>query len=257
MKSFSEEIEKVVREASTLMLQSFEIRQKDGYANIVTSSDIAVQEYLCSKLKELIPGSGFLCEEEDLRQNGFEYTWIIDPIDGTANYARGLDHCAISVGLKHFDTIISGVVFIPGTGELFRADKGEGAYRNDISIHTSERPFCDAVIFTAFSVYHKEYTDICSNIIRDIFLQCNDIRRLGSAAIELCYVAMGRCELYFEYLLSPWDFTAASLILTEAGGYLSTPDASPLSFDRPCGVIAANSRENLENLQKITKKHIK
>ncbi|MBQ0006316.1 MAG: inositol monophosphatase [Alistipes sp.] len=256
MKSFSEQIETVVREASRLMLQPFEVTQKDGYANIVTSSDVAVQNFLCDRLKELIPGSGFLCEEENLQQSGFEYTWIIDPIDGTSNYARGLDHCAISVGLKHFDTIISGVVFLPRTDELFRADKGEGAYRNGIPIHVSERSFEDAVICTAFAVYHKEYTDICAHILRDVFLKCNDFRRFGSAATELCYAAMGRCELYFEYLLCPWDFAAASVIVTEAGGYLSAPDSSPLSFDSPCGVIAANSRENLKIFQDIIKKHI-
>lgn len=91
----------IVREASQLMIgDTFEVSQKDGYANIVTSSDIAVQEFLCRRLTELLPGSGFLCEEDDVNDLNHEYVWIIDPIDGTANYSRGIAECAICVGLK-------------------------------------------------------------------------------------------------------------------------------------------------------------
>lgn len=247
-------IKEIVRKASELMLTDvFEVQQKEGYANIVTSSDVAVQEYLRKELAELLPGSGFLCEEEDRHDLNHEYTWIIDPIDGTANYSRGIRECAISVGLKKGDSMHMGVVYLPRAEEMFWAEKGRGAYLNDRQIHVSDRPFANGILCTALAVYHKEYAKVCSDIILNTFMQCNDIRRFGAAAPELCYLAMGRCELYFEYILSPWDFAAASLILEEAGGYLSDLKGNTLDSTSPTGVVAANTKENLNRLLGIVK----
>lgn len=239
----------IVREASKLMLvDAFDIEQKEGFANIVTSSDVAVQDFLKARLAKLLPGSGFLCEEEDRHDLSHEFTWIIDPIDGTANYSRGIRECAICVGLKHGDAMEMAVVYLPRTDELFHAERGKGAFLNGRPIHVSKRPFANSIMCTALAVYHKEYAQVCSDIIVETFLQCNDIRRFGAAAPELCYLAMGRCELYFEYLLSPWDFAAASLILEEAGGVLSDLSGNPLDPTAATGVLAANSRESLERL---------
>lgn len=317
----------IVREAARLMEEaSFEITNKEGYANIVTSTDVAVQEYLCTHLKELLPGSGFLCEEDDIEEvdelttlqgvqecrstgmqtlpseatNALEpqnlktskpeqYTWIIDPIDGTANFARGIDQCAICVGLGVVNkvdeltskqvnklndseannssttsnsdfpssggvrggfpaTIILGIVYIPRTNELFFAERGKGAFRNGKQIHVSDRPFANGILCTALPVYHKEYAPLCSKIILEAFTQCNDIRRFGACAPELCYLAMGRCEMYFEYLLSPWDFAAASLILTEAGGVIADLNGNAPTYLHPSGIVAANNKENLDRM---------
>lgn len=247
-----EQLTGIVREASRLMVSNgFEIEQKEGYENIVTSSDVAVQNFLCERLLELMPGSGFLCEEKGVNDTQHEYTWIIDPIDGTANYSRGIDQCAICVGLEHGDEMQMGVVYIPRTDELFHAEKGKGAYLNGMRIHVSGRPFGNAVLCTALPVYHKEYAEICSRIIVDAFGKCNDIRRFGACAPELCYLAMGRCELYFEYLLSPWDYAAASLIVTEAGDVISSSDGSRLRLTEPTGVIAANNKSNYQQLLDI------
>lgn len=249
-----ERIKDIVREASKLMVaDGFDINQKEGYANIVTSSDVAVQDFLKEHLAELLPGSGFLCEEEDMHDLTNEYTWIIDPIDGTANYSRGIRECAICVGLKHHEEMEMSVVYLPRANELFHAIKGKGAYLNNRQIHVSDRPFQNAILCTALAVYHKEYTQICSEIITTAFMQCNDIRRFGAAAPELCYLAMGRCELYFEYLLSPWDFAAASLVLTEAGGCLCDLEGNQPMLTKPSGIVAANSNENLAKLMKIVK----
>ena len=121
------ELINIIREASKLLLNDFEISQKDGFSNIVTSSDIAVQEFLCEHLAQLLPGSGFICEEEDINDATHEYTWIIDPIDGTANYSRGIGQCAICVGLRHNDHMEASVVYLPRTNELFHAEYGKGA----------------------------------------------------------------------------------------------------------------------------------
>ena len=177
----------IVKEAAGLMVtDGFDISQKDGFANIVTSSDVAVQSFLCDRLAALLPESGFLCEEEDMNDTSRELTWIIDPIDGTANYSRGIAQCAISVALKHAADIVLGVVYLPRTGELFTARRGCGAWLNGRRITVSARPFANAVMCTALPVYHKEHTGLCSAIIRDVFMQCNDIRRFGAAAPELC-----------------------------------------------------------------------
>ncbi len=241
-----------VREASAFMAtEHFDVSQKGGYANIVTTSDLAVQDFLCERLAMLLPGSGFLCEEKDIRDASHEYTWIIDPIDGTANYSRGIDQCAICVGLKHNDDMLMGVVFLPRTNELFSAEKGRGAFLNGKPIHVSDRPFEDALVCTAFSVYHKELTDICAKIVTEAFRQCNDFRRFGACAPELCYLAMGRCEVYFEYLLCPWDFAAASLIVTEAGGIITDRDGNALTYMEHHGVIAANNEDSHRRFLKI------
>ena len=254
---YIKELIDIVREASKLMLpENFEISQKDGFSNIVTSSDIAVQEFLCERLATLLPSSGFICEEEDINDASHEYTWIIDPIDGTANYSRGIGQCAICVGLRHNDHMEMSVVYLPRTNELFHAERGKGAFLNGKPIHVSDRPFQNGIMCTALAVYHKEYAKVCSDIICDTFMQCNDIRRFGAAAPELCYLAMGRCELYFEYLLSPWDYAAASLILTEAGGCLSDLQGNALTCITPSGVLAANTKENLDRLTSIVSKHI-
>lgn len=251
------DVKSIVVEASSLMLTAdFEIKEKGDVANIVTTSDVAVQEFLCNKLSYVIPGCGFLCEEDDMIDLSHEYTWIIDPIDGTCNYARGIDQCAICVGLMHYDKLILGVVYLPRTKELFHAVKGKGAFRNDQPIHVSDRSFENAVMCTALSVYHKEHTKVCSDIITDTFLKINDIRRFGAAAPELCYLAMGRCELYFEYILSPWDYAAASVILTEAGGSISNLNGNDIDGVSQSGILAGNTRENLVTLQEIVARHI-
>ena len=255
----------IVIEASKLMqTDGFSISQKQGEANIVTSSDIAVQEFLREQLNRLMPGSGFICEEEDVHDSGHEFVWIIDPIDGTANYSRGIRECAVCVGLQHVREMEMAAVYLPRTDELFTAERGKGAYLNHPQsgkpreqINVSKRPFQDAIMCTALPVYYKQYASVCADIIREVFLQCNDIRRFGSAAAELCYLAMGRCEMYFEYLLSPWDFAAASLILEEAGGMLCNLHGGRLNNTRQSGVLAANSRENLNRLVGIVETKLK
>ena len=244
-----ERIIPIVREASGLMVRSgFEVMEKGSNVNIVTSSDIAVQEFLVGKLSEIVPGAGFFCEEEDLNDVSHEYVWIIDPIDGTANYARGIDHCSISVALAKGGEVIAGVVFSPWRNELFHAEKGTGAFLNGKPIRVSGKPFKDGLMCTAMSTYRKEYAKVCSDIIFDVFMRCNDLRRFGSAALELCLMAAGQIDLYFEMRLQPWDYAAASLILSEAGGASCGFDGEPLSLTKQSLVLAANSRDNLDDL---------
>lgn len=247
----------IVKSASSLMMtREFAIKQKDGVANIVTSSDIAVQKFLIGELSGLLPGCGFVCEEEGVLDPDKEFVWVIDPIDGTTNYARGIDHCAISVGLKHGDDIELGVVYSPSRGELYSAVKGQGAFCNGKPIHVSDRPFEAGIFCSALSVYHKEYAEACSDVILETFSQCNDVRRFGAASVEICFLARGLCELYFEMSLMPWDHSAGLIILREAGGVISNLSGNTPSFSHPDLVCAANSPESHARLLSILRKHI-
>lgn len=248
---------RIVREAAQYIMPAdkIEITQKDGYENIVTTSDLAVQDFLRSRLSTLIPDCGFICEEGDIADISHSDVWIVDPIDGTANYARGVDQCAICVGLCHDGEMQIGVVYIPRTDEMFYAERGKGAWRNGQQIHVADRTFEDTIMCTAFPVYYKEQSAWCARAIHEVFMQCNDIRRLGAAAPELCYIAMGRFDMYFEYCLGAWDFAAASIIVSEAGGSLSDINGNPLNPMKASGVLAANSQANLNRLIKIIKSH--
>ncbi len=234
----------------------FTVTEKDKPANIVTTSDIKSQRYLIDKLSRLIPESGFFCEEEDLRDTDGEYIWVIDPIDGTANYARGIADCAISVALIHRGRAVLGVVCGIFTGDVFSATRGGGATLNGKPISVSKSYFKNGILCTAMSLYKKELAKVCSDIIYEAYMECNDVRRFGSCAMELCYLAAGRCELYFEIRVFPWDYAAGYLILEEAGGILRGLSDSELDFNRPTVLVGANNVENYEKLSQIVNKHL-
>ena len=241
----TEKIIPIVKEAAGLMVRSgFDVVEKGSSANIVTSSDLAVQHYLVERLGALVPGSGFLCEEEDLDDISHEYIWIIDPIDGTANYARGGQDCCISVALARNGEVCAGVVYSPWRKELYHAEKGYGAFLDGRRLGVSGRSFKDGMLCAAYCTYYKEHAKACSDIIYDLYMRCNDFRRYGSAAIELCMLAAGSIELYFEMRLQPWDFAAASLVIKEAGGTVCGFGGRPLDPFKPGMVIGANTREN-------------
>ena len=247
----------IVREAARLMTRSgFDVMEKGSEVNLVTSSDLAVQEFLVGRLSGLVPGAGFLCEENDLADISHEYVWIIDPIDGTANYARGIGDCCISVALSHLGELVEGVVYIPWRDELCSARKGSGAFLNGRRLKVSDRPMSACLFGTAMSAYRKEFAKVCSDIIFDVYMRSNDVRRFGSAAVELCMLAAGQLDLYFEMRLQPWDYAAASLILSEAGGVSCGFDGGPLSLDKASLVLAANSEENLADILSTVRKYL-
>lgn len=248
----------IVKEAGLIALKKdFTVEQKDGYENLVTSADKEIQRFLYRRLTELLPGSGFIGEEEQLHQSGKEYSWIVDPIDGTANFSRGIPEYAISVALARRREIVLGVVYNPADGNLFRAQKGKGAFLGNKRIHTSSRVFANGIFLTAMSLYRKEYAPVCNDIIMETYGRCNDVRRFGACALELCYLACGQCDLYFELRVQPWDCAAAILILQEAGGCASGLHGAAFTWDGPMLVAAANNSENLSQLNSIISKHLK
>lgn len=242
----------IVRNAGRLMKpDNIEILQKENASNFVTSADINVQRFLHDELTALLPGSGFIGEEGDEQAAGSEYTWVVDPIDGTSNFIREIGMSAISVGLLKNRKPYIGVIYQPYRDEMFWAETGKGAYLNGRSIHVSDRDFRHSHLCSAMSTYNKDYAKPCFNIIERVYHESDDLRRLGSAAVELAYLAAGRVELYFEIRLFPWDVAAAIPIVQEAGGCFEVMFEEALLLERPMAILAANSKENFEKLRTI------
>lgn len=246
----------IVREASKLMTTEITIEQKGNGSNYVTSADVNVQHYLEEHLPKLIRGSTFLGEEEDEQVIESEYIWVVDPIDGTSNFIRGLGASAISVGLVKNGKPYLGVIYEPYKDEMYYAEQGKGAFLNGKQIHVSGRDFEHATMCSAASLYNKDLAEPCFKIIQQVYYQSDDFRRFGAAAIELAYLAAGRIELYFEIRLFPWDMAAGQVIIEEAGGIVEYLHEDGLPLDRPAGMIAASSKENFQKLREIVYKEI-
>lgn len=239
----AQEAEAIVREDGALVrsLQHPQVYSKEGHANFVTEADIASQEFLLEKLARLLPGAHFFAEEQQENHLRPGYNWIIDPIDGTTNFMRGYRPSAISVGLVEDGTGVLGLVYDPWADELFTAVKGGGAFCNGAPIHAADVPLENALIAFGSSPYYRERAEATFAAVEEVFLSCGDVRRSGSAALDLCYVAAGRSDGFFESILSPWDFCAASVILEEAGARVGAL-GGPLGYEKGTAVIAGSPR---------------
>lgn len=255
----------VLASAQFTKVDSFSVEEKEGESwNIVTSADVAVQDYLQKELLALIPGAGFQGEEKHQQDIAKEVCWIVDPIDGTTNFARGMQQSGISVGLREGSELVLGVVYNADLDDMFWATKGNGAYLNGRKLSVSNKDFAHSIICTAMSLYRKSYAKMCSDVLLETYGQCADFRRFGVASLELCYLAAGRVDTFFELRLFPWDFAAAAVIIREAGGVISTMvwDNGParlspeMILDAPSPIIAANSEENLKKLGGIILSHM-
>ncbi|MGI5879949.1 MAG: inositol monophosphatase family protein [Syntrophomonadaceae bacterium] len=223
----------------TVRLDTEDISVKSSRRDFVTAYDLSVQESLIGKLDEILPGTGFLCEESDFcRKSNNGFYFIIDPIDGTANFIRGINYNCISVALKFYESIILGIVYNPHTDELFMAEKGKGAYLNGENIMTSNLSLCDGLVIFGTSIYNDTVTHDTFSLAEILYKSCLDIRRFGSAALDICMVACGKAELFYELSLSVWDYAAASLILNEAGGRITTINGNDLNFSHGSSVLA-------------------
>lgn len=240
------QIIEVVKEAGKIVLsahnQENAVTAKEGKKNFVTKYDVAVQEFLFRELGKEFPDVEFVGEEgeNNLSTNGLRF--IIDPIDGTTNFMQDYRCSCISVGLCKGNDVIAGVVYNPYTDELFSAEKGKGAYLNGNSIKVSERLLSDGLALFGTSPYHPENTDETFKLLRKVFDFSRDIRRSGSAAYDICMIACGRCEVFFEKSLQPWDIAAGTLILKEAGGIALNYQGRDISFSTPNDVVFANPK---------------
>lgn len=228
----------IIREARR---ENIEIDEKAGRANYVTEYDRQVQEKLRRELCEICEDAIFVGEEGET--NGYEERgkyFIVDPIDGTTNFIKDYHASCVSVALITDGAAQFGAVYNPYLDEMFYAVKGEGAFCNDKRIKVSDEPLSNGLVLFGSSPYNEELSRKSFEVAYEFFTKALDIRRSGSAALDLCSVAAGRAELYFELILQPWDYAAGSLILEEAGGVITDFEGNKIRFDRPCSVLARN-----------------
>lgn len=210
-----------------------------GSADFVTAVDIAISEYLKKELNSRYPEIGFFSEEEAGTLQ--DYCWILDPIDGTTNLVYGYNMSSVSLGLYKDGKIIFGVVYNPFSDECYTGYIGQGAFLNDKRISVSNRPMSESIIEFGAGSTRKQDADESFALGKEIFKRCIDIRRICSSALDLCFIAAGRIDGYFETKLKPWDYAAGSLILKEAGGEITDYSGAELPMYKPSSVIASNS----------------
>ncbi|MFK7906485.1 MAG: inositol monophosphatase family protein [Chitinophagales bacterium] len=203
-------------------VQNNQIEEKDRN-QLVSYVDTTSEKRLIAALKEVFPEAGFIAEENTTAQNSEkEWQWIIDPLDGTTNFLHHIPSFAISIGLMHQDEIVLGVVLEINRMECFSAWKGGGAYLNGAAIHVSQNGLMrNALIATGFPYYDFSILQDYVKVLQYFIEETRGIRRLGAAAVDLCYVACGRFDGFWEHSLSPWDVAAGSLIVQEAGGVVT------------------------------------
>ncbi len=202
-------------------LRSAEIETK-GLNNFVTYVDKTSEQQLMQALKKILPEAGFIAEESPGAKTADQYNWVIDPLDGTTNFIHGLPVYSISIALMENDEVVSGVVYEPNQDECFYAWKGSPAFLNNKVIEVSKSATInDSLLATGFPYYDYSKLDQYLELFHFLLKNSQGIRRFGSAAVDLAYVACGRFDGFYEYSLHPWDVAAGSLIVKQAGGILS------------------------------------
>lgn len=220
--------------------------------DFVTQVDFAVQQTICYALKESWPEIQFMGEERDNSDIDFSRPyWVLDPVDGTTNLIHNFHHSVISLALVIQHEPQFGVVYNPYYDEEFTAILGGGAYLNGQSIHVSTVPsLSQALVFVGTAPYRRNEMDENFRRIQRVYLAGHDVRRFGCTALELCYLACGRADGYFEFGTKPWDIAAGWLILREAGGEAVSVDGSRPPLDRESAIVATNGRFT-EELRKL------
>ena len=241
-----EKIVAAVRAAGDMIRDAHNIerdtREKTGAADLVTKYDVAVQEFLRRELLGICPEADFFGEEGQHETLTKDWVFIVDPIDGTTNFVRRLHYSNISVALAHDGQVEYAVVYDPFADELFSAQKDCGAFCNGLPIRVSDKDVAHAVFLCGSTIYDRSLTERSFSLMRQLYEKGLDFRRFGAAALDLCQVAAGRVELFYECRLSPWDYAAGSLIVAEAGGTVTTLADTPLDVLHPSSVFATNAK---------------
>ena len=240
-----EELTALVRRAGELVTGARQIgshtHEKTSAADLVTDYDLAVEAFLKANLAQRMPEALFFGEEEELAGDPSRgWVFIVDPIDGTTNFVRGFHQSAISVALIHDLEPQLAVVYDPFKGELFAAQRGRGATLNGRPIRVSDRPLSQGLFIMGAAIYRREYLGPTMALTAQLLERSCDFRHFGAATLDLCYIACGRAEVFFEYSLAPWDYAAGSLIAREAGAVASTLEGEPLPMVRRASVWIAN-----------------
>ena len=219
-----------------------------GKFDFVSYVDKNTEIMIIKQLSELLPSAGYITEEGQAEYNEEEYCWIIDPLDGTTNFIHDFAPYCVSIALRKGSTILIGVVYEVCRDECFYAWKGGGAYLNGRAIFTSENTLMEkAFVGIGLPYNYKKYKPVAEHVISHLYGGCMGIRITGSAAANMCYVAAGRYDLWFEAYIKPWDFAAGALLVTEAGGIVSGFDNNP-DFMASHHIIASSNHTLHKNV---------
>ncbi len=242
MRELLNQIAACARQAGEIILNSHKssVHAKEGHFNYVTDIDVKVQDFLRSSLLSLLPQASFYAEEQENGLFPEGLVFVVDPIDGTINFMRNRKCSVVSIGLLNNKEAVMGVVYNPYSDEMYTAEKGEGAFCNGERIHVSSTEITDALVSVGTTPYNAEFSVEGMRIASDFLRVSGDLRRTGSAAQDLCDVASGRTDIYYELQLSPWDYAAGSIIVQEAGGVFVSIGHDRPYFDSVCGVLACN-----------------
>ena len=246
---------KVCRKAAKILIRDFgEIENLQvslkGPGNFVTASDKKVEKIIIEELQKARPTYSILSEEIGEINNDESFKWIIDPIDGTSNFLHGIPHFAISIGLEHDKEIICGIIYDPIKDEMFVAEKGNGAYVNNKRMRVSSRSkLKDCLIFTGGprqnpkdkELFFVEYKNF-SSIVR------TPIRKMGSASLDIAYVAAGRCDGFWQRNLNYWDYAAGIILVKESGGFVTDFNGENRYIENET-ILVTNSKINKEMIE--------
>ncbi len=227
-----------------------------GLNDLVSYVDKEAEEQLVANLSELIPEAGFITEEKTINRTGEVYNWIIDPLDGTTNFIHGLPTYSISIALYEGSKPVLGVVYEINRAELFYSYKGGPAFLNNNIISVSKRnTLADSLLATGFPYYQFEQQEQYMRLLAELMQRCHGLRRIGSAAVDLAYVACGRFEGFFEYNLNSWDVAAGAFLVQQAGGKIMNFGGGE-EFLEKREILAVNGLVDTELLEAI-QKHFK
>lgn len=220
----------------------------------VTEADVAAEKSIIEYIRRFYPDHNFICEEGDYVRTESPFTWIIDPLDGTINYLKSIPHFAVSIGVEKNGVLLAGVVYDTMKDEMFYAEKDKGAFLNDMQIHVSSvGSLSDALVYTGFYYNRgKEMRETLSQIEGFFADGVLAVRRSGSAAVDLCWVACGRGDGFWEHQLSVWDFAGALCILQESGAKCTDYSGDPLPL-QGSSLIVSNGNIHDEMMDVISR----
>lgn len=246
-----EAIEAGGRELEHYFHGQFTISNKEGVNNLVTQADFASERAILAVIKAAFPKDGIVSEESPEEVTDSEYKWIIDPIDGTVNFANGIPICCVSIGIEYKGEMFMGAVYSPFLKEFFIAEKGKGALLNNQPIHVSKKTeVLHSCLVTGFPYTYIKEPNGPLQVFERLITRGIPVRRLGSAAIDLCWVAAGRFDGFYEHQLQAWDSAAGYLIVEEAGGRVTNLKGekySPYQY----GIVATNGAIHDELIQYV------
>jgi myo-inositol-1(or 4)-monophosphatase len=234
----------IAREAGALVANYHQRQvpfETKGEFDLVTEADRASEKLIVERLRSHFPAHAIVAEEGGGYESSSEYRWFVDPLDGTTNFAHGFPFFCVSMGLERAGELITGVVYNPVSGELFTAERGAGAFLNNHRIHVSAvARLSESLASTGFPS-RKRHHSINIHFYYQLAMASHGVRRTGSAALDLAFVAAGRLDFFWEFGLKPWDMAAGALLVQEAGGRVSEMTGGPLSVTVSDHIQADNS----------------